>query len=264
MGSKLTPEKLRLTCINLSEEISKGDDFLCNKDVTIFNSSIIQLKDSSDLLIASRGWYGDVRSWSGINFVIISLFSKQLKKLKQNILDIDPKAVENKKLKFKELKDKVISHEESLTVGPEDPRLFYHGNDVYILINELNKKKQRHMFVSKVDVNDLTYGEKIEVCKSLSTDFEKNWGPFIYKDKLHMIYDINPLKVFEFDKDFNCKLKMSVKDALLAKFNKSYPDLHFHIRNSTNLIDIGNDTFLGMGHGVLDYKGNTEINKYRN
>jgi hypothetical protein len=262
MSDKLTPEKLRLTCINLSEEISKGDDFLCNKDVTIFNSSIIQLKDSSNLLIASRGWYGDVRSWSGINFVIISLFSKELKKLKQNILDIDPKAVENKKLKFKELKDKVISHEEALTVGPEDPRLFYHGKDVYILMNELNKKKQRHMFVSKIDINNLTYGEKIEICKSLSTDFEKNWGPFIYKDKLHMIYDINPLKVFEFDKDFNCKLKMSVKDALLTKFNKSYPDLHFHIRNSTNLIDIGNDKFLGMGHGVLDYKGNTEINKY--
>ena len=76
---KLIPEKLRLTCINLSEEISRGDDFLCNKDVTIFNSSIIQLKDTSNLLIASRGWYGDVRSWSGINFVIISLFSKELK-----------------------------------------------------------------------------------------------------------------------------------------------------------------------------------------
>jgi hypothetical protein len=259
---KLTPEKLRLTCINLSEEISRGDDFLCNKDVTIFNSSIIQLKNSSNLLIASRGWYGDVRSWSGINFVIISLFNKELKKIKQNILDIDPKAVENKKLKFKELKDKVISHEESLTVGPEDPRLFYHGKDVYILINELNKKKQRHMFVSKVDIDNLTYGEKIEICKSLSTDFEKNWGPFIYKDKLHMIYDINPLKIFEFDDDFNCKLKMSVKDVLLNKLNKSYPDLQFHIRNSTNLIDIGNDKFLGMGHGVLDYKGNTEINKY--
>ena len=262
MGRELTPEKLRLTCINLSEEISKGDDFLCNKDVTIFNSSIIKLQNSSNLLIASRGWYGNVRSWSGINFVIISLFSKELKKLKQNILDIDTKAVENKKLKFKALKDKVISHRESLTVGPEDPRLFYHGEDVYILINELNKKKQRHMFVSKVDIEKLTCGEKVEICKSLSTDFEKNWGPFIYKDKLHMIYDINPLKVFEFDKDFNCKLKMSVNDALLTKFNKSYPDLHFHIRNSTNLIDIGNDTFLGMGHSVLDYKGITEINKY--
>ena len=77
--------------------------------MTIFNSSIIQLKNSSNLLIASRGWYGDVRSWSGINFVIISLFNKELKKIKQNILDIDPKVVENKKIKFKDLKDKVIS-----------------------------------------------------------------------------------------------------------------------------------------------------------
>tara|TARA_Y100000389_G_scaffold183613_1_gene201275 strand:+ start:4546 stop:5841 length:1296 start_codon:yes stop_codon:yes gene_type:complete len=262
MEVKLTPEKLRLTCINLSEEISRGDDFLSNKDVTIFNSSIIQIKQSSNLLIASRGWYGDVRSWSGINFVIISLFNKELKKIKQNILNIDPKAVENKKLKFKKLEEKIITHADSLSVGPEDPRLFYRDNDIYILINELNDKKQRHMFVAKIDIDNLTYGSKIEICKSLSTDFEKNWGPFIYKDKLHMIYDINPLKVLEFDKDFNCKLKMSVKDALLTKFNKSYPDLHFHIRNSTNLIDIGNNAFLGMGHCVLDYKGNTEINKY--
>lgn len=262
MEGKLTPEKLRLTCINLSDEISRNDNFLSNKDVTIFNSSIIQLKDSSNLLIASRGWYGNVRSWSGINFVILSLFSKEFKKIKQTILDIDPKAIENKNLKFKQLEKKIIPHGDKLTVGPEDPRLFYQGDDIYILVNELNKKKQRHMFVSKVNTDNLTYGEKIEICKSLSTDFEKNWGPFVYKNKLHMVYDINPLKIFEFDKDFNCKLKINVNDVLLSKFNKSYPDLNFHIRNSTNLIDIGNDKFLGMGHGVLDYKGNTEINKY--
>ena len=262
MAIKLTPDKLRLTCINLSEEISRGDDFLCNKDVTIFNSSIIQLKKSDNLLIASRGWYGDIRSWDGINFVIISLFSKKLEKIKQNILDIDPKAIENKKFKFKKFKDRVIAHGETLLVGPEDPRLFYKNDDVYILINELNDKKQRHMFVSKVDVENLTYETKIEICKSLSTDFEKNWGPFIYKNKLHMIYDINPLKIFEFDDKFNCKLKFSLNDKLLKEFNKSYPDLHFHIRNSTNLIEIGKDKFLGMGHGVLDYKDNTEINKY--
>ena len=116
MKDKLTPEKLRLICINLSEEISKGDDFLCNKDVTIFNSSIIEIKNSDKLLIASRGWYGNIRSWAGINFIILSLFTKELKKIKQNILDIDPKALENKDLKFKSLQNKIIPHGEKLSV----------------------------------------------------------------------------------------------------------------------------------------------------
>ena len=260
--NSLTKEKLNLTCINLSEEISRGDTFLLNKDVTIFNSSIIELEGSDRLLIASRGWYGNVRSWSGINFVVLSLFTRNLKKINQNILDIDPKAIVNKKMKFKELKDKVVPHGETLSVGPEDPRLFYHKGEMYILINELNDKKQRHMFISKIDINNLTYGKKIEICKSLSTDFEKNWGPFIYKGKLHMIYDINPLKIFEFDDNFKCKLTCNINDKILNKFNESYPDLHFHIRNSTNLIEIGKGIFLGMGHGVLDYKESIDINKF--
>jgi hypothetical protein len=260
--NKLTPEKLRLICINLSDEISKGDSFLSNKDVTIFNSSILEIKNSDKLLIASRGWYGNVRSWDGINFVVLSLFTKKLKKIKQNILDIDPKIVRDRNLKFSDQVKKIVPHGEKILEGPEDPRLFYHKGDIYILINELNDKKQRHMFISKIELENLTYGDKIEICKDLSSDFEKNWGPFIYKNKLHMIYDINPLKIFEFDDDFKCKLVCNINDKILKRFNESYPDLHFHIRNSTNLIDIGNNHFLGMGHGVLDYKEDTEMNKY--
>ena len=259
---KLTPEKLRLICINLSDEISKGDSFLSNKDVTIFNSSILEIEGSDRLLIASRGWYGNVRSWSGINFVVLSLFTKKLKKIKQNILDIDPKIVRDHNLKFSDQVKKIVPHGENILEGPEDPRLFYHKGDIYILINELNDKKQRHMFISKIDLENLTYGDKIEICKNLSSDFEKNWGPFIYKNKLHMIYDINPLKIFEFDDNFKCKLKCNINDKILKKFSESYPDLNFHIRNSTNLIDVGKNTYLGMGHGVLDYKEDTGINKY--
>ena len=73
-------ENLKLICINLSDEIIKDDKFLNNKDITIFNSSILQLNNSSDLLIASRGWYGNNRSWDGVNFIILSLFSEDLKK----------------------------------------------------------------------------------------------------------------------------------------------------------------------------------------
>ena len=77
-----------------------------------------------------------------------------------------------------------------------------------------------------------------------------------------MLYDINPLKIFEVNEDFKCKQICNINDKILNKFNDSYPGLHFHIRNSTNLIDLGKNKYLGLGHGVLDYKNNTNINKY--
>ena len=262
MKYNLNEEQLKLICINLSDEIKKGDELLNNKDVTIFNSSIIELKNTSNLLIASRGWFGNIRSWDGINFLILSLFNKDLKKIKQNILDIEPKLLSNKNIEFKDSK-KIIPHGDKLLEGPEDPRLFYYKDNLYILVNELTKDKKRHMFVSKIDVNNLTYDRnKSSLCKLLSTDFEKNWGPFIYKNKLHMLYDINPLKIYEVDDNFKCKMIINVTDKILKKFNESYPDLKFHIRNSTNLINLGSNKFLGLGHGVLDYKNNVEINKY--
>ena len=59
MKYNLSEENLKLLCINLSDEIKGDDELLNNEDVTIFNSSILQLKNSDDLLIASRGWYGN-------------------------------------------------------------------------------------------------------------------------------------------------------------------------------------------------------------
>ena len=258
-------DKLKLVCINFSDEIVGDNEFLMNEEVTIFNSSVLQLKNSDDLLIASRGWYGNIRSWDGVNFVIMSLFTKDFKKKKQKILGIDTKALKDKKIKFKDFKAnqrEIIPHGDKLLKGPEDPRLFYLRDDIYILINNLTEESKRHMFIGKVDLKTLEYSEPIELCESLSTRFEKNWGPFIYEDKLHMIYDINPLKIFELEDDFKCELKFDIANEILNQFTESFPDLHFHIRNSTNLIHLEDDEYLGLGHGVLDYKGNTDINKY--
>ena len=282
-------DELKLTCINLSDEIKKGEKILNYDEITIFNSSIIQIKGTSNLLIASRGWYGNVRSWDGINFVILSIFDKNLKKIKQNILDIDKdilndNILKRRILKFKEFKsDNFIVHEDRAgrLGGPEDPRLFYRGSDIYIMVNQINRNKKyenspRHMFVSKVNLDTLEYKNrwdkgkgkdtdkhyKTNLCEKLSTSFEKNWGSFHYKNKLHMLYDINPLKIMEVNSEFKCKMVCDLQDKLLKKINDSYPDLSFHIRNSTNLIKLKGDTFLGLGHAVLDYKGYTDINKF--
>ena len=269
-------DQLNITCINLSEEIKRGEPLLNYDEITILNSSILNIKGTSNLLIASRGWYGNIRSWDGINFVILSVFNNKLKKIKQKILDIDEtilnkNLLQRKLLKFKNFEEgKFVIHEDrgGRLGGPEDPRLFYYNDDIYIMVNQLNSnnkysKPPRHMFISKIDLSKLYYDtNKKNLCESLSTSFEKNWGSFMHKKKLHMLYSINPLKIYEVDKKFKCKMLCDYHDKIFKKIEESYPELNFHLRNSTNLVELKKNEYLGMGHGVLDYKGNTDINKY--
>jgi hypothetical protein len=143
------------------------------------------------------------------------------------------------------------------------------------MVNQLNRSSKysnppRHMFVSKINLDTLGYiksgdkekHHKTPLCEKLSTSFEKNWGSFTYKDKLHMLYDINPLKIYSVDKDFKCKMLCNIEDKILKKIDESYPDLSFHLRNSTNLVKLSGSKYLGLGHAVLDFKGHTDINKY--
>ena len=76
---KFKNDDLKLSSISLSQEIRNGNSLLKNKDITVFNSSLIHVKGTSNFLIASRGWYGNVRSWDGVNFVVITLLNKNYK-----------------------------------------------------------------------------------------------------------------------------------------------------------------------------------------
>ena len=263
---KFKNNDLIMKSISLSHEIKKGNSLLTNKDITIFNSSVLPVRGTTNFIIASRGWYGNVRSWDGINFIVLSLFNKNYKKIAQNVIDVDLTLLKERNLEFKAFKNRVIEHQKKVLEGPEDPRLFYYKNDIFILVNEIDEigkdPRKRLMYLSMIDVDTLNYKmPKVLVCESLSSNFEKNWGPFTYKDKLHMLYDINPLKIMEVDPQYKCKMIVNKTDPIITKIEKSFGDLHFHMRNSTNLIKFGNN-YLGLGHAVLDYKNSADINKF--
>ena len=75
----LKNDQLQLTCINLTDEIKRGEILLNYPEITVFNSSIIKIKGTDNFLVASRGWYGNVRSWDGINFIILTIMNKNMK-----------------------------------------------------------------------------------------------------------------------------------------------------------------------------------------
>ena len=259
---KFKNKELILSSISISQEIRRDNSLLTNKDITIFNSSLIPIKGTTNFLIASRGWYGNIRSWDGINFIVLTVFNRNYKKVKQNIIDVDLTLLEEHNLKFKEFKNRIVVHQKQASDGPEDPRLFYYKDDIFILVNELDDDNRRLMYLAVIDVDTLNYKiPKTLVCESQSTNFEKNWGPFTYKNKLHMLYDINPLKILEVDGQYNCKMVINKSDKKISDMVKSFGDLHFHMRNSSNLIKFGKE-YLGIGHAVLDYKQATDINKF--
>jgi len=258
--------ELVMTSVDITQEIKRDNRLLKNKDITIFNSSVLPIKDTTKYLVASRGWYGNVRSWDGINFIILTIMDNKYKKIGQNIINIDINILKEKNLKFKEFKNKIIEHQKTILEGPEDPRLFYYKNRIFMLVNEIddikNNPRKRHMYLSTIDLETLNYETpKTKICEILSTNFEKNWGPFTYKNKMYMLYDINPLRIMEVIGANQCKMILNKNDKNINRIENSFGDLHFHLRNSTNLIPFSGK-LLGMGHAVLDYKGSTDLNKF--
>ena len=87
--------------------------------------------------------------------------------------------------------------------------------------------------------------EALEWCGMIPDEGPKNGGNFgpykqslrksIYKEHIDAVNEQIEMVII----DNKCKLKINVNDKILKKFGESYPDLHFHIRNSTNLIDVG-------------------------
>ena len=154
---KFKNDELELTCISLTDEIKRGNSMLNSKKITIFNSSVMPLKNTNNFLVASRGWYGNVRSWDGLNFIILSIFNHNYKKIDQKIVDIDTDLLKGQLLEFKEYKNRIIEHKNAISEGPEDPRLFYYQNEIYILINEIDEidkdPRRRLMYVAKIDSN---------------------------------------------------------------------------------------------------------------
>ena len=60
-----------------------------------------------------------LRSWDGINFVVLTVFNRNYKKVKQNIIDVDLIFLEEHTLKFKEFKNRIVNRQKQASDGPE-------------------------------------------------------------------------------------------------------------------------------------------------
>ena len=133
---------------------------------------------------------------------------------------------------------------------PEDSRLFNYNNTVYLLYNRV-KQNKRLMYLY-----DMNKNEEIELCSLISSNFEKNWGLFIHNNMKHIVYSIDPLKVYNIDGNYQCNLEKSIEYIdIFEKIKKTFHDnnIHVHFRNSSKLIP-KDGFYYGLGHCVFDVK----------
>ena len=121
--------------------------------------------------------------------------------------------------------------------GAEDPRSFIWDNkhfSLIIIVGHLPKPCNNKIYL----YDHQTYGITRVYTLFNSNDYmEKNWLPFIYHNKLHVEYFVNPRKVFKFVNGQSYKYDITYCRSM-------YPNLH----GSVNPVLINSDFYLGMAH----------------
>ncbi|CAG9316186.1 unnamed protein product [Blepharisma stoltei] len=90
-----------------------------------------------------------------------------------------------------------IPESEIWNSGPEDPRIFKAGNEIYVAYNMLDIDRKRKMWLYKFS-NGFSYPLSMKIHKVLKFYNEKNWTPFIIDNEhLYFIYNYKNFQVID-------------------------------------------------------------------
>ncbi len=126
----------------------------------------------------------------------------------------------------------------SLCIAPEDPRLFIHGEKIYVCYNDCPKECReiknppRAMYLAEVtfakgewgltNILRLSFNRPEELERGFTKNVEKNWSPFIYQEEIHFIYAYDPLIVVKPNLETGICEEVSHADEL--QFTKPYKE----------------------------------------
>ena len=119
-----------------------------------------------------------------------------------------------------------------LEIEAEDPRLFIYKNKVYVVFICLSpyENQERCVAITKFEEWNPIF---LQVENMKKNTIEKNWSPFIKNEKIHFIYNFDPLIVLDYDLNENgiCKVIFKQNNIELPIDTKSK-----YLRGGTNLL----------------------------
>jgi hypothetical protein len=137
--------------------------------------------------------------------------------------------------------------------GFEDPRSIIIGNYLYLVVSSRNSLyKKNQMFLIQIRTSDLNHTKNItpkriiEITPSLiEIQSQKNWMPFLYDNKLHFVYNVNPHIIFE------CDINTG---KCIEKYNKKYFNFTLNARGSSNIIEWYSIKYKKVYLGITHYR----------
>lgn len=168
---------------------------------------------------------------------------------------LEPIERSNKKIPLVRFSSKVTTF--------DDPRAFFFGGDLYFVycnglltfknnsqiwcsgvgLASMKNMQLQRQWIGRYGKNDnMATGTK-QICA-----MEKNWTPFEHNGKLHIVYSINPLVVFEWDLVKNVCTKISE-----TSFNQKFWKFGDFLGGGTPLLRYG-DEYRGFFHSFTDDK----------
>ena len=187
--------------------------------------------------------------WIGDRYISFNRISNYPDELYDNFLWMHELTAELEEIPNSGALVGIPTHSASLMApGPEDPRAILIDGELIILFNLQFRNNDRRMVL----FNYMT--KKLSVMKApglVFTRAEKNWMPFVYKNKLHVIYLMDPLIILECKLDGEC---ICLEGSGGCKQNTNR---HILARGGSPLTPLGNSgLYIGLLHATF---GNNRV-----
>lgn len=147
---------------------------------------------------------------------------------------------------------------------PQDPRLFFTGDKVYVFYNDAHYMLRREMHYAELNINEhnvsLVNERKLNVDVEESQD-QKNWSPFLFNNELYLIYKIDPHIILKLERNTG---DVAVAYTNAISFSSFWP--LGELRGGTPAIYVAElNAYLTFFHSMLPYRAREpkEISHHR-
>jgi predicted GH43/DUF377 family glycosyl hydrolase len=132
-----------------------------------------------------------------------------------------------------------------------DPRLIWTKDNQLLMIYSYieNDKYETEYMRGTVIMDNRSSGKFVEgtsfrISPAHMNSRQKNWMPFDYKGRIHVISSVCPHEVYEIDNNFNCKKVFETSWASPWK-------IQAHLRGNTNAVRLDDGNYLGTFHTAM-------------
>ena len=131
-----------------------------------------------------------------------------------------------------------------------DPRLIWVENKLYMIYSSIDKVGisreciRGGVIMDLEKSNNFIHPQLFRVSPTSLTDRQKNWMPFLYENKIHLVSSVCPHVIYELEEDGKEAVKKYETNWIHPWFNQEF------LRGNTNIVKLEDGNYMGTFHTV--------------